>query len=133
LIRAVQASKGFSLLEVMIGLIFLAIGLLAIASMHVTSLRGGFVSGNLMQATYIAQDRLERLKNVSFTNAALSNGSHSEGTARVPDAPEGMIFNRSYNVTTVIDPNGNYLRINYSVTWNDGTPHGISFTTIRSQ
>ncbi len=86
-----------------------------------------------MQATYIGQDGLEFLKGIGLTDARLSDGDHPNGSARIPDIPGGMIFNRSYNVTTVNDPNGNYLRINYVVTWDDGVAHRISFTTIRSQ
>ena len=126
-------NKGFSLLEVLIGLVILAVGLLAIAALQTTSVRGNFFSHNLMQGTYVAQDRLESLKNVSYTDPALSVGSHPDGTARVPDIPGGIIFNRTYNVTTVNDPNGNYLRIDYVITWNDGVDHRISFSTIRSQ
>lgn len=122
-------NKGFSLLEILVGLIILAIGLLAIAALQTTSVRGNFFSQNLMQATYVAQDRMEFLKNVSYHDPALSAGNHSEGAEVI----KGMTFDRSYQVTTVNDPNGNYLRIDYTVTWNDGVDHRISFSTVRSQ
>jgi len=121
--------EGFSLIEVLICMIFLAIGLLAIASLQVTSVRGNFFSNNLMQATYVAQDRLEFLKNLPLTNDSLKPGSHDDGTFKIPDSD--LTFNRSYSVES-FDPNGNYL-IKYSVRWNDGTDHKISFSTIRSQ
>ena len=35
-----REAKGFSLLEVLVALVFLAVGLLALAGLHVTSLRG---------------------------------------------------------------------------------------------
>ena len=129
----ISKKEGFSLIEVLIGLTLLAIGLLAIAGLQVTSVRGNFFSNNLMQATYVAQDRLEFLKNISYTDGALNTGNHPNGTVRIPDLPGGIIFNRSYNVTTVNDPNGNYLIIDYIVTWNDGVDHRISFSTVRSQ
>ncbi|MGQ9645243.1 MAG: type IV pilus modification PilV family protein [Thermodesulfobacteriota bacterium] len=122
--------KGFSLIEVLIGLVFLAIGLLAIASLQVTSVRGNFFSHNLMQATYVAQDRLELLKNLPLNHPSLSAGNHDDGTYKIPEIPD-LIFNRSYSVEA-LDSNGNYL-ITYSVRWNDITDHKISFTTIRSQ
>jgi prepilin-type N-terminal cleavage/methylation domain-containing protein len=127
------SKKGFTLIEVMIGLIFLAIGLLAIGALQITSTRGNFFSNNLMQASYIAQDRLEFLKNSHLDDGALSNGNHPDGTVKVPDIPVGIVFTRSYNVTTIIDPNGNYLKIDYIVAWNDGVNHNLSFSTIRSQ
>jgi type IV pilus assembly protein PilV len=126
--------EGFSLIEVLISLVFLAIGLLAIASLQVTSVRGNFFSNNLMQATYVAQDRLEFLKNLSLGDPSLSTGNHDDGTFKIPDSD--LTFKRSYSVEP-FDPNGNYL-IKYSVEWNDRTDHKtpdhkISFSTIRSQ
>jgi prepilin-type N-terminal cleavage/methylation domain-containing protein len=123
--------KGFSLIEVLICVVFLAIGLLAIASLQVTSVRGNFFSNNLMQATYAAQDRLEFLKNLSLSDPSLSTGNHNDGTYKIPDSD--LTFNRSYSVEYVSDPNGSYLKVNYTVRWNDGADHNISFSTIKSQ
>jgi len=44
-----------------------------------------------------------------------------------------LTFNRSYSVESISDPNGSYLKVNYTVRWNDGVDHNISFSTIRSQ
>ena len=122
--------EGFSLVEFLIGTIFLAIGLLAIASLQVTSVRGNFFSSNLTQATYVAQDRLEFLKNLALNDPSLGTGDHPDGTTTINT---GLTFNRSYTVESVPDPNGSYLRINYSVQWNDGVAHNLSFSTIRSE
>jgi Tfp pilus assembly protein PilV len=108
----------------MIGLIFLAIGLLAIGALQITSTRGNFFSNNLMQASYIAQDRLEFLKNLPFDDAALFNGNHPDGSATF----SGVVYNRTYTVV----PETGYKLITYVVTWNDGVNHSLSFTTIRS-
>ena len=121
--------KGFSLIEVLICLVFLAIGLLAIASLQITSVRGNFFSNNLMQATYAAQDRLEFLKNLPMDDPSLGIGSHND----VPLILSDLTFNRSYSVESVSDPSGSYLKVNYTVRWNDGADHKISFSTIRSQ
>ncbi len=125
----VLRKEGFSFIEVLICLVFLAIGLLAIASLQVTSVRGNFFSNNLMQATYVAQDRLEFLKNLPLGDPPLGIGSHDDGTVVISD----LTFNRSYSVESVSDPNGSYLKLNYAVRWNDGADHDISFSTIRSQ
>lgn len=122
-------NRGFTLIEVLVGLVILAIGLLAIASLQITSVRGNFFSSNLMQASYVAQDRIEFLKNISFTDVALNAGDHPEGTVRVPDIAGGIVFNRSYSVAV----NGDLRTINYIVAWNDGVGHSISFSTVRSQ
>jgi len=119
--------EGFSLIEVLIALIFLAIGVLAIASLQVTSVRGNFFSNNLMQATYVAQDRLEFLQNLPYDSSRLAQGNYKPD----PDGPvtvSGIVFNRSYTVS-----DAGYKLIDYTVTWNDGVDHRISFSTIRAQ
>lgn len=121
----VSKKDGFSFLEVLIALIFLAIGLLAIASLHVTSVRGNFFSNNLMQATYVAQDQLEYLESLSFGDPLLSYGDHQDATRNI----SGIDFKRAYRV----EPNGNLKSVKYTVSWNDGVNHSISFSTFKSQ
>jgi type IV pilus assembly protein PilV len=121
--------KGFTLIEVMIGLVILAIGLLAIAGMQMTAVRGNFSSKNLTQASYVAQERLEFLRGLSFNDGMLNPGAHSEGTATI----SGTAFVRSYTVATEAIPNGSLKRINYTVTWNDGLNHSVIFSTKRAQ
>ena len=77
----------------------------------------------------MAQDRLEFLKNLPLSDPPLSIGSHDDGTVVISD----LTFNRSYSVESVSDPNGSYLKVNYTVRWNDGADHNVSFATIRSQ
>jgi len=120
-----KKQTGFSLIEVLIGLIFLAFGLLAMAGLQATSVRGSSFSNNLMQATYVAQDRLEFLKNVPFDSSQLQPGNYNPGPVTI----SGVVFNQSYTVAV----NGNLRTIHYTVTWNDGVNHIVTFSTIRSQ
>ena len=117
-------NKGFSLIEVLISLVILAIGFLAIAGMQVTSIRGNSFSNRVTQATILAQDKLEELKNLSYTHADLSSGQHSEGTIT------GTIFSRQY---VVADTTSTMKTITVTVQWTDGTTHSISLSTIRSK
>ena len=117
--------SGFSLVEVLVGLVFLAIGLLAVAALQGTSVRGNKFSNNLMQATYVAQDGLELLKTLPLSSTDLQAGYHNAGSV----VSGGVAFNRSYNVVV----NGNLRTIRYTVTWNDGINRTVNFSTIRSQ
>lgn len=117
--------EGFSLIEVLIGLIFLAIGILALASLQVTSVRGNFSSNNLMQATYVAQDRLEFLKNRPYDSAELGAVNNKDD---VKVNVSGVVYDGKYTINI-----SGYKEITYTVTWNDGVNHRISFSTIRSQ
>ena len=116
--------KGFTLLEVLIGLVILSIGLLAIAGMQVTSTRGNFFSKNITEGSYVAQDRLEFLNNLPITSAQLQTGNYNDGTITY----SGVLFNRSYGVVD----NGGLRTINYVVSWNDGIPRTITISTIRA-
>ena len=116
--------KGFSLIEVLVGLVLLAIGLLAIAGMQITSVRGNFFSHYLTQASYAAQDRLEFLDNLPIDDAQLQPGNYNDGTVTI----SGIVFNRAYTVAI----NGDLRTITYTVSWNDGVNRSISFSTIRS-
>jgi type IV pilus assembly protein PilV len=120
--------KGFTLIEALVGMIILAVGLLAIAGMLLTSVKGNYFSNHLTQASYIAQDRLEYLKTLPITHASLIAGTHTSQPEAGPVTSSGQVFSRSYTVVV----NGNLRTITYTVTWNDGRDHIVSFTTMRS-
>lgn len=109
----------------MAGLIILAIGLLGIATMQITSTKGGYFSSNVTQATIFAQDKLEYFKNLSYSDSHLSNGLHDEGTI------SGTVFSR---VVNVVEDAGNSMKtITVTIQWTDRGNHSISFSTIRSK
>lgn len=109
----------------MAGLIILAIGLLGIATMQITSAKGGYFSSNVTQATIFAQDKLEYLKNLSYGDSQLSNGLHDEGSI------SGTTFSRMVNV--VEDAENSMKTITVTIQWTDRGNHSISFSTIRSK
>ncbi len=125
IVRVQRASKGFSLIELLIGLVLLAIGLLAIGSLQITSLRGTTFSHHLIQATYLAQDRLEFLKSLPFDDSGLNAGQYPEKGL----SAAGIPFTRNVTVTQ----EGALKKIDCTVTWNDGRDHSVTFSTIRSQ
>ena len=117
--------EGFSLVEVLIGLIILAIGILAIAGMQITSLVGTSFSSNLTQASVLAQDRLEFFKGLPLDDARLNTGNY-------PDPPNIGIFTRSYAATR--NPSPNFVTITYTVSWLEkGVTHTVSFRTIKGR
>jgi prepilin-type N-terminal cleavage/methylation domain-containing protein len=117
--------KGFTLVEVLIGLIILAIGILAIAGMQITSIVGSSFSSNLTQASVLAQDRLEFLKGLSLNDVRLDTGTYN-------DPPDIGIFKKSYNANR--NPNPNFVTITYTVSWLEkGMTHTVSFRTIKAR
>jgi len=110
---------------VLLGLIILAIGVLAIAGMQITSIRATSFSNNLTQASVIAQDRLEFLKGLPLNDARLDDGTY-------PDLPDIGIFSRTYAASR--NPNPNYVTITYTVSWTEKSiPHSVSFRTIKAR
>jgi prepilin-type N-terminal cleavage/methylation domain-containing protein len=114
--------KGFSLLELLIGLVILAIGILAITGMQITSIRGTSFSNRLSQASVIAQEGLESLKGVTINDARLNTGDYNE--------PDVGIFQRSYRS----DRNPEFVTLRYAVSWvEEGSTRSVSFSTIKSR
>jgi len=117
--------KGFTLIEVLVGLIILAIGVLAVAGMQITSITGTSFSKNLTQASVIAQDRLEFLKGLSLTDFRLDTNNY-------PNDIKVGIFTGSYQTTRNANPN--YVTIIYTVSWLEkGVTHNVSFRTIKGR
>ncbi len=122
--------KGFTLIEVLIGLIILAIGILAIAGMQITSIRGTSFSSNLTQASVIAQERLESLKGLPLNDASLDTGDHDDlPNVKICTLPQPTI---TYHAERNLNPN--YVTIAYTVSWVEkGIPHSASFRTIKAR
>jgi hypothetical protein len=57
----IQNSRGFSLIEVLLGISIFMIGMLGVTALNISSLKSNTFSGNLSEAVIIAGDRLERL------------------------------------------------------------------------
>lgn len=123
MIRFLHREKGFTLTEVLVGLVILAVGVLAIAGLQIASIRGTSFSNDLRQASVLAQNRLEFLKSLSLASAPeLSGGDHVDVTSG--------IFQGKYTATN----NGTFATIQYTVQWMEkNTTHSISFSTIKSR
>ena len=122
--------KGFTLIEVLIGLIILAIGILAIAGMQITSIRGTSFSSNLTQASVIAQERLEFLKGLALTDNNLDTGDYNDlPNVRICTLPQPTV---TYHAVRYLSPN--YVTITYTVSWVEkGIPHSVSFRAVKGR
>ena len=63
-------SKGFSLIEMLIALVILAISLLGLAGLMATTTKNNSFGGRMTEAATFAQDRLEELKVIPWVNIA---------------------------------------------------------------
>lgn len=115
--------KGFSLIEVLVGLVILAVGILAIGGLQIASIRGTSFGNNLREASVLAQNRLEFLKSLDLSTAPeLQSGDHE-------DVTRGMFRGRYTAVHK-----GTFATIRYTVQWVEkNTNHQITFSTIKSR
>lgn len=70
--------RGFTLLEVMVAVIILGFGLLAIMRLFPLGLRAGKISRDTTVATFLAQQKIEELKNEPFTGEGFADGARGE-------------------------------------------------------
>jgi type IV pilus assembly protein PilV len=87
---------GFTLIEAMVALVVLAVGMLGIAGLYVTTLRSGGSAIYRMQAVNLATDLADRIRanrtaNVAYAGAAVDNNCY--GAAAVDCLPAAMAAN----------------------------------------
>ena len=118
-----NSKKGFTLIEVLIALTILAIGLLGVALMQVTSISGNTFSREMSVATELGQDMLEQLRTLRYTSSttdnALLGGNHPDNT----DVADGLAV--GVGNANIIDERGLTVGpLIYTRTWRvtDGTP-----------
>jgi prepilin-type N-terminal cleavage/methylation domain-containing protein len=66
--RKLRGKEGFSLIEVLISLVILAVGLLGLALFQTTAIKGNAIASKWTVATELAQDRLERFRHVDWAS-----------------------------------------------------------------
>ncbi|MGX9462379.1 type IV pilus modification protein PilV [Shewanella sp. A14] len=71
---------GFSLIEVMVSLVILVIGLIGIFNLHIISKQGSFESFQQTQASYYANDMINRMRLNKSQLAEYAKGSPYSGT-----------------------------------------------------
>ena len=126
----IQGRKGFTLLEVLIGLIILTVGLLGLAAMQITFLRGNSFSVKMTEATSVARNKIEDFNYTPFEN--ITSGNEAGPIV----GSTGIQYNRTWVVVDV-DNDGDgsidWKVVDVTTNWNDPTPHSVSFSTVVSR
>jgi len=127
--EAIGWEQGFTMLEVLIGLIILSVGLLGLAAMQITFLKGNSFSIKMTEATSIARNKIEDFNNTPFENITSGN----EAASIVGST--GIHYNRAWVVVDV-DNDGDggidWKVVDVTTNWNDPTPHRVSLSTVVS-
>jgi len=110
-----SAEAGFTLIDALIGISIFAIGLLAVASMQLYSVRNTTIGNIRSQATMLANQKMEEIKATEFADLVaneVESGIDAEGNA-------GGIFNRTTTITTPAAPLDTDVRqVSVEVDWN---------------
>jgi len=101
-------NNGFTIIEVLIAITILAIGILALAKMQITSVHGNGSARKYTEASTFGVSRIESIMSATYASAALANGT----TGSVVQG----IYTINWTVTDA-DPVLNVKRINVRVTW----------------
>lgn len=135
--------RGFSIIEVLLGITIFMIGMLGVALLHISSMKNDDFSGRMAEATSLATAKLEELSGLPFTNTewADTDGDAAAGlddTAADMDNSEPVTLgSRTYTVvwnvavnTPII--NSNTVRV-YVLWVIKGISHSIRLTRIQSK
>ena len=124
--RLMWPEEGFTLIEIMITLVIMSIGLMALAGLQVSAIRGNAFSKRLTTAISIAQSRLEQVKNTPYANI------QSESPTQVAVSNPNLNFTRQVTVTNN-SPLPNTKRVEVVVTWTQASKtYTVPISTIIS-
>lgn len=124
-------SAGFTLTEVMLAIVVLSLVSLGGASSVVGVINGNTVSKRVAIASMLAQSKIEKLKDYSYTDPELAVGTY-------PASPEpltikgGGSYTRTWTVTAVAGVDMRTITV--TVQWKAGSnTHQVAITTSKGE
>lgn len=126
-----RSERGASLIELMIALVVLALGILAVSQLFPAGTRSQVSDKMLTTANYYAQEKIEILNHLPFSDAQLTDGRHPAGIVEEACGTSGRWL-RHYEVTTLASPLDNLKKVTVTVSWTFmGTRQTQSTTYVR--
>lgn len=124
-----KGTEGFTLLEVLLAVSIFALGILAVASMQLTSIRGNAFGNEMTTATFLAQAQLERMKSVADVSTLATGGDANSIDENENSGVSGAIYNRSWTVAA--GPSTESRQVTVAVNWSSGLGnHNVTLRTI---
>jgi type IV pilus modification protein PilV len=130
IIKKGHNEKGFSLLEVIVAISVLTIGLLAVASMQASAIRGNASAYGITEGTNLASDQIEKLMIMPYDNP-YPDDSYDYPLYPLEDRDKDGKFGLEDDTASTADHNVN--RGKYTVYWNvavDDTAKGTKTVNV---
>lgn len=125
--KSARHERGTTIAELMVALVVLSIGILAVAQLFPAGTRTQLEARMTNTANYYAQEKLEQLRNVAWSDSTLDSGTHPTGGTE----PLGTLgqWQRYYVVSVMPSPLDNLKKVEVTVRWVRGSPDSVMSTT----
>lgn len=143
-IRVLQDNRGFSLIEVLLGISVFMIGMLGVTALNISSLKSNTFSGNLSEATLLAAAQIEELMAMDFDQIVEKAGDDDgnsvtdrDGTGVNDDGIDGTGNEFGLNDIGAAADNDDNLGVGklamYDVYWNVAENEPITLPDVADQ
>jgi type IV pilus assembly protein PilV len=94
-----RAQRGFTLIEILVTVVLISVGLLGVAALQLTTLRGNQEAYVRSQASVIANDILDRMRAspIAFRNGLYDTDFNGTGAASTPAGADLLSWQQSIN------------------------------------
>ena len=120
-----KGEGGFGLLEMLVAITILAVGLLGMAALQGSAIRGNARGIRNTEATALIEDGMEAYRNSPYASIA-------SGTTTEPNLGSFGMYTRKSTIQQDV-PMNNTKTITVEVSWQDPGTHKFSFQTIISK
>jgi type IV pilus assembly protein PilV len=128
--KILRLDSGFTLVEVLIALVVFTIGLLGTAALTVTVIQTNAISKRQSQAVVHAQDRLEQVREMGYSNAAAADGTeYLDPETQTWDAANPYTSYKRETVVNADTPAAGMTTVTVTIFW-DGDERSVSMTNI---
>ena len=136
-IKSLSGSQGLTILEVLAAVAILSFGILAVATMQASSIKGNAQAIGITDAITLAQDKVEYLMTLAYSHADLSD-TDNDGTDEDADDDGDDDDGGNFGLDDTVDGVGNVIADRseasgrYTLYWNIAVDESIvNVKTVR--